>query len=96
MLGDPAPSIGNRGRHLGGVPSGRPRLLGPNPRLPLRGCCPAQRIRPPANGIRPFLGGANHQPRFHLDGPGRLRRGLDLLALAGRCLDNRLGLLGGT
>ena len=74
-LRDKAAGLGHRGRDRRGVLARLARALGAQPGLAFGGRRPAQRIRPSANGIRAFLGGAHGQPRLHLGGAGCFGRG---------------------
>ena len=84
-----AAGLGHRGRDRGGVFAGLPCALRPQPGLPFGRCGAAQRIRPPANGIRPLFGGAHGQPGLHLGGAGCLGRRDRFLALRGRGVEQR-------
>ena len=84
-----AAGLGHRRRDRRGMLAGLPRALGPQPGFPFRGCRAAQRIRPPANGIRPLLGGADHQPCFHFGGSRGFSRRDRCLALRGRGVEQR-------
>jgi len=95
MPGNPPSPVGYRSSHLRGVLTCGPGHTRPHPRLPLGRSRAMKRIRFSANGIRAFLCGAYHQPRFYLTSPRRIRRGLDLLTLSRAGHHDGLGLLSG-
>ena len=70
--GNLAAGLGDRGGHRRGMLTRGARPLRAHPRLAFGGGRAAQRIRPSANGIRAFLGGAHRQPGLHLGGAGGL------------------------
>ena len=89
-LRDKTSGLRHRGRNRRGVLARLAGALRTQPGLALGGRGPAQRIRPSANGIRAFFGGAHGQPRLHLGGAGRLGRGRRLLPVDGFGFERRL------
>ena len=88
--GDQASRLGHRGRHRRGVLAGLAGTLRAQPRLTLGRRRAAQRIRPSANGIRAFLGGAHRQPGLDLGGAGGLGGRRRLLAVDRLGVERRL------
>ena len=74
-LRDKPSGLGDRRRDRSGVLARLAGALRAQPGLTFRGSGAAQRIRPSANGIRTFLGGAHRQPRLHLGRAGSLGGG---------------------
>ncbi len=73
--------LGDGRRNRRGVLAGLTGTLCAHPGLALGRRRPAQRIRPSANGIRAFLGGANRQPGLDLGGARGLGGGGRLLTI---------------
>ena len=84
-----AARLGHRGRDRRGVLAGLAGALGAQPGLAFGRRGAAQRIRPSANGIRAFLGGAHRQPGLDLGGAGGLGGRRRLLPVDGLGVEHR-------